>query len=114
MTSIPDFNDNELWVIRTTLEERYGEPVEIELAESELRLSPYSTELTPCPTIFWERKGCNFVVVKTGESRYRCQFFYSVREQYGTGIEEYDDLAECIVTLLQVQADHDAATSKGE
>jgi len=24
---------------------------------------------------------------------------------YGTGVEEYDDLSECIVTLLQVQAD---------
>jgi hypothetical protein len=25
---------------------------------------------------------------------------------FGTGIEEYDDLSECLVTLLQVQADH--------
>ncbi len=25
---------------------------------------------------------------------------------YGTGVEEYDDLSECIVTLLQVQADY--------
>ena len=24
---------------------------------------------------------------------------------YGTGIEEFDDLSECMVTLLQVQAD---------
>jgi hypothetical protein len=24
---------------------------------------------------------------------------------YGTGVEEYDDLSECMVTLLQVQAD---------
>jgi hypothetical protein len=27
---------------------------------------------------------------------------------YGTGVEEYDDLSECAVTLLQVQADHKA------
>jgi hypothetical protein len=29
---------------------------------------------------------------------------------YGTGVEEYDDLSECVVTLLQVQADHAAST----
>jgi hypothetical protein len=28
---------------------------------------------------------------------------------YGTGVEEYDDLSECAVTLLQVQADHVAS-----
>jgi hypothetical protein len=28
---------------------------------------------------------------------------------YGTGTEEYDDLSECMVTLLQVQADHVAS-----
>lgn len=42
---------------------------------------------------------------KTGEPRYRCQFYYRVRQMYGTGEEEYDDLSECMVTLLQVQAD---------
>ena len=28
---------------------------------------------------------------------------------YGTGEEEYDDLSECMVTLLQVQADYAAS-----
>ena len=27
---------------------------------------------------------------------------------YGTGVEEYDDLSECTVSLLQVQADYAA------
>ncbi len=38
----------------------------------------------------------------------RCQFFYRRRQMYGTGIPEYDDLAECVVSLLQVQADRHA------
>jgi hypothetical protein len=33
---------------------------------------------------------------------------------YGTGIEEYDDLSECVVSLLQVQADHRARERSGE
>jgi len=43
-----------------------------------------------------------------GDHRFRCQFFYSVREQYGTGKAEYDDLLECVVALLKLQADHAA------
>jgi hypothetical protein len=53
------------------------------------------------------------VVVKTGDRRYRCQFFYRIHQMYGTGIEEYDDLTECVVTLLQVQADHHAREHAG-
>lgn len=105
MTKIPDFTDTELWTVRNTLEERYRTTVEPDLAETELRLDPHSTVLTPCPAIFWQHDGANFIVVKTGDRRYRGQFFYRLYQMYGTGIEEFDELAQCVVTLLQVQAD---------
>jgi hypothetical protein len=108
MSQIADFTESELWIIHTTLAERYNEAVETQLADSELRLNPYSSELTPCPVAYWERDGCHFVVFKTGEDSYRCQFYYRVHQMFGTGIEDYDDLSECMVTLLQVQADHAA------
>ncbi len=110
MSSIPDYNDNELWIVRNTLRERYRQPVEPDLAEAELRLNPLSSELSSCPTLVWQdpERGANLVIFKVGERRYRCTFFYSVREQYGTGIDEYDDLTECTVTLLQVHADYEA------
>ncbi|MGB9092829.1 MAG: hypothetical protein WCB93_01810 [Gallionella sp.] len=38
---------------------------------------------------------------------FRCQFFHSETEQYGTGHEQYDSLGDCVVTLLQVQSDHE-------
>lgn len=50
--------------------------------------------------------GCHFLVVMTAAERYRCQFFYRVHQMFGTGIEEYDNLTECLTTLLQVQADY--------
>jgi len=112
MSTIPDFTDNELWTIRTTLKERYGAEKEVHPAETELRLDRSSTRLVSCPTVYWEDGSCHFVVFKTGDKRYRCQFFYRVHQQYGTGIEEFDDLSECVVTLLQVQADH-AAEEEG-
>jgi hypothetical protein len=106
MSRIENFTESELWIIRTTLEERYGEPVEPTLGDVELRLNPYGAELTECPAAYWEHEGCHFIVAKTGEPRYRCQFYYRVHKMYGTGVEEYDDLSECVVTLLQVQADY--------
>jgi hypothetical protein len=99
-------------VIKTTLEERYGEALEPLLADTELRLNPYSSELTRCPAAYWEREGCHFVVLKIGDQQYRCQFYYHGHEMFGPDVEEFDDLSECMVTLLQVQADHDASNSQ--
>jgi hypothetical protein len=108
MSGIPDISASELWIIGSTLTERYGEGPEIQLAETEMRLDRGKTELVSCPTVYWEHGDCHFVVVKTGDRNYRCQFFYRLYQMYGTGVDEYDDLTECIVSLLQVLADHHA------
>ena len=108
MPEIPDITDSELWVINTTLHERYGREVQTQIADAEIRLMPSDRELSSCPVVYWNEEGCNFVVFKTGDRRYRCQFFYRGYQQYGTGVHEYDDLTECIVSLLQTQADHTA------
>jgi hypothetical protein len=104
---IPDFNSTERWVIESALKERYGRLVPIELADSDLKLDPDTPVLTACPTVFWSERGCNFLIFKTGENRYRCQFYYSDEEHYGTGRAEFDELAECISLLLKLQSDHE-------
>lgn len=108
MANVPDFNKNELWIINDTLKQRYRKEVEVNLVDVELRLNPHSTELTPCPAVYWQDGDAHLLVIKAGEGRYRSQFFYRVHQQFGTGVEEYGDLTECVVTLLQVQADHEA------
>lgn len=108
MNKIPDYTKSEEWIIKNTLKERYGEVVDFEYADADIRLSPADRDLTPCPAVYWARNGCNFVIFKTGDRRYRCQFFYRGYQQYGTGVHEYDDLSECAVSLLQAQADHEA------
>lgn len=108
MPEIKDFTNSEKWIIETTLKERYSRPVDYDVGDAEIRLAPSDRELSACPVIFWQAEGCNFVVFKTGDRRYRCQFFYRGYQQYGTGVYEYDDLTECIVSLLQAQADHEA------
>lgn len=107
MTTIPDFTEAERKRISIILLERYGKIVPIQLADSELQLGRNPASLTLCPTIYWSERGAHFVVCKVGESRYRCQFFYSEAEQYGTGRDEYDNLDTCTRTLLQVQSDHE-------
>ncbi len=103
---IPDFSDADRWVVETALKERFGKRVAIEPADSELRLDPASKEVTVCPTLYWEERGVEFVIFKVAADRYRSQFYYSIGEQYGTG-RDFDDLAECVVTTLRLQADHE-------
>lgn len=114
LTTIPDITDTELWILHTTLRERYGRDSELQLADAEIRLHASDRELTLCPVVVWQAEdGCNFVIFKSGERRYRCQFFYKPYKQMGTGVDEYDDLAECAVALLQAQADY-VAEQRGD
>ena len=101
-TTIPDFTDAELKLVSASLFERYGKLVPVQLADSELQLDALSEELTLCPTIYWAERGAQFVVCKVAPDRYRCQFFYSETEQYGTGHDEYNSLGDCVLILLQV------------
>ncbi len=109
--NIPDFTDSEQKRVAVILLERYGKVVPMQLADSELQLGGDPEQLTTCPTIYWNELGAHFVVCKVAPGRYRCQFFYSDAEQYGTGQEEYDNLDICVLTLLQVQQDHERQLS---
>lgn len=110
MSSIPEFDDGERWVVESALKERYGRIVGTQLADVELRLAPGDATLTSCPTLYWEERGAAFVVTKVADGRYRSMFFYPGEfdgEQYGAGRAEYDDLAECVLSVLRSQADHE-------
>jgi len=108
MTKIADFTKTEIWTVESTLKERWGKDngIEFQFADTDVRLSPSDRETVECPALIWQYEGCNFIIIKTGIQSYRCQFFYRGYQQYGTGVHEYDDIGDCIVSLLQVQSDH--------
>ena len=106
MNTIPDYTEEEYKLASALLLKRYGKLIPLQLADSELQLGADPANLTSCPTLYWTEQGAQFVVCKVADSHFRCQFFYSDAEHYGTGREEYDNLENCILTLLQVQADH--------
>lgn len=109
----PDFTDAERWIVQSACNERwYKDHVALHAADVELQLEAGSTALTECPALFWQVDNCGFVIIKTGSERFRCRFFYEDDlEQYGTGVTEYDDIADCAVALLRGQADHQSVRS---
>ena len=109
--SIPEFSNSEWQLVSQILRERYGRPVEPQLADVDVQLDPATEALTTCPALYWKELGAEFILVKIADRTYRCQFFYSTQEQFGTGRETYDDLGDCVTTLLRLQADHHATRS---
>ena len=106
MSRISDFTDADRWVVETALKERYGKIIATEPADSEIKLDPAAPHVTLCPTLYWEHNGVEFVIFKIGADLFRSQFFYSALEQFGTG-RDFDELADCVVTTLRLQADHE-------
>lgn len=106
--SIPDFTDTEFQLVNQILFERYNRLVPPQSVEVELLLAPDDREPTPCPALYWSELGAEFIVAKVGEQRFRCQFFYSTEEIFGTGRDIYDNLGDCVSHVLQLQADHHA------
>ena len=102
-----DFTDSEIKLVNQSLLERYGHIVPVEVVESEVQLGPESEALTDCPTLYWQERGAHFVIIKIADSRYSAQFFYSETTQFGTGKPSYENLGDCVITLLQVQSDHE-------
>ncbi|MEK6749796.1 MAG: hypothetical protein AABY83_11400 [Pseudomonadota bacterium] len=110
--TISDFDAEELAIINGALGQRFFRAPRVEIADSELRLDPTSTQLVLCPAAVWVEQGVTFIVFKTGVAKYRCLFFLGPNDQFGTGIEEFSDLKTCVTTLLQVQADYDRDNMK--
>ena len=113
MSAIADITETEKWTVRNSLDERWGkDKVELHIVDVEARLDPADRELTECPALYWEQEDCHFVIIKTGDKHYRTQFYYGNREQFGTGIHEYEDLGDCVLSLLRLQADHELSQSE--
>ncbi|WP_198264378.1 hypothetical protein [sulfur-oxidizing endosymbiont of Gigantopelta aegis] len=103
---IKDFSDSNKWTVQQTLDERWGKgKTELQLADVEIKLHRGDRELTTCPALFWDFEKTNFVVFKVGDSTYKGQFYYKGRDQYGTAVEDFDNILDCVVTVLQVHAD---------
>lgn len=105
--------DTERWIVQQLVNEHYDREVVIQDVVTEIRLHIDDRELTPCPGFYWNEHGGHFVLSKTGDSRYRSMFFYRIRDRFGTGREEYDDIGDCATMLLKMQADEEVQRLAG-
>ena len=108
-----DFTATELHIVEQTLNERFGTSLSIQEADAEVRLSPNDRELSQRPVLYWEAPEDNskFLIIKIANDVYKCQFFYRGYQQFSTNSEEYDNIGDCVVDLLQVHSEHEAPKS---
>ena len=100
-----DYTSEQLNTVKQALTQRWPQEIELMLADVEIRCYPDDRELTPCPALTWSVDGYTFVIIKTSETQFKNVFYDSTGKQFGSGIEVYDDLHTCTITLMQVQAD---------
>jgi hypothetical protein len=105
MSELPDFSDTEVEIVHATVNERYGKDGALQRTDAEIRLDPAARSLTTVPAVFRAEGGSNFVIFKLGENRFRSQFFYRGYQQFGTGHELFDDIGDCVLATLRVEAD---------
>lgn len=98
-----DFSKAEIKIINQAINTRWKK-MDLHLADIEITRSSKDKQTTLCPAVVWETKDCTFVVVKVDESVYKSVFYYLATKQIDTGVNEYNDLADCVMTLMKVQA----------
>ena len=106
-TRPPDFTKDEIRLITATLKERYGRDIEVQQADAEIRLNPAIPELTECPIVYWEVDKCHFVIARADKHHFINHFYYRLYQTYGTEKKRYDDLFDCVVSLLKSQAEYE-------
>ena len=107
MTDTADFSNQEKLAIRTTLAKRWkSNEIDIQLVDVDVSLSDSALDSIKCPAFYWELDEYRFLLMKTGENKYRPQFFYQDSEEVAAETLEFDDVAECTMALLQLQANH--------
>lgn len=110
------FPAQDIDLVKRTLWERYGRPVQVQEVEVELLIAPGDAIPSACPALYWRDGNANFVLARVqgpaGVPTFRTQFFYDENEVFGTGHTEYGNLGDCVVTVLQVQQAHAAERAK--
>ena len=110
---IKEFSDTDVWTVQQTLDERWTKcKTEIQKADLEVRLRSADRELSTCPALYWEYEDSHFVIFKIGRSTYKTQFYYKGRDQYGTSVPSFDNVLDCVITVLQVHADLESSLSQ--
>lgn len=87
MSTIPDFNDTALWIVRSAMTEPYDKTVGPAFADSPSRRDLDSPTLSVCPTVYH----ASFVICRS-PNHYRPQRFMASAHSIRTGRDHYTNL----------------------
>ncbi len=105
LANLPEFTASERELVAKILRQRFGHPVALETAETELRIEPEDDGATSCPTYYWRERGVDFVLCRVASERYRAGFFGADTDTTALGADDREDLRDCLLTLLRLQSD---------
>ncbi len=107
MSDIPSFTVLEHKAVQATLAKRWAKgEIDLQIVEVDARDADSKEEAITCPAYYWEYGDYYLLILKTGVNSYRPQFFYQQGEEAGVEKMSFDDIAECTMALLQLQANH--------
>lgn len=98
-----DFSPTEMDIIKAATSQRWAE-VDLHLADIEITRTALDEKTMLCPAVVWETADCTFVIVKVEAFVYKSVFYYLGTKQIDTGVNEYNDLKDCVLTLMKVQS----------
>jgi hypothetical protein len=107
------FTGQQWQLVRALLQQRYATPVALEPIEADIGAEAEGMAPSSYPGLYWSGRDAHFVVIKTAPDRYRGQFFYASDEMFGPGQRDFDELDDCVLTLLRLQADHERQQCAG-
>ena len=100
-----DFTESEIQIARELVDNRWREDKkDIHLADIEFTKKD-EEQATAYPALVWEDKSSTFVILKLGAFAYKSFFYFGMDKRFDTGVDEYNDLNECVDVLLKSQAD---------
>ncbi len=102
---VEDFNEHEINIAKKLIDNRWKNGnVNIHLADIEYTKENEESP-KPYPALVWEYKVTTFVILKIANLTYKSFFYYKNNKRFDTGVLEYNDLHECVMTIMKAQAD---------
>lgn len=94
-----DFSQSEIATIKKHIDNRWRNK------GHGVHLGDIEVDGTEYPSAIWEDRHYTFIVIKLGVLTYKNLFYFLRDKRFDAGVNEYNDLDECVDGILKAQAD---------
>lgn len=100
-----DFTQSELDIIQKQVDNRWREK------DHGVHLGDIEVDGVEKPAAVWEHKHYTFIILKIGPFTYKNLFYFLRDKRFDSGVDEYNDLDDCVDALMKCQADFSLSKS---